>query len=79
MLEDDDGVIEELKFIAGLRICSAEDITKKYFDTGILYVCPPKDGIYMKDSFSQPQIQHMILALKPADDSNETTKFIKSL
>jgi len=71
---------EELSpFIAKLRICNADDITQKIFETGNLYVCPPKDVIQMKDSFLQPVIQQMVLALRPANDSNETSKYISSL
>ena len=29
------------------RICTAEDIGSELFDSGILYICPPKDGHLM--------------------------------
>jgi hypothetical protein len=29
------------------RVCEEEDIGKKLIDTGNLFICPPKEGLYM--------------------------------
>ena len=32
------------------RLCTVEDIGKDYFEPEILYICPPKHGLIIKES-----------------------------
>ena len=36
----------------GFRICEEKDISKKDYQSGLLFVCPPNSGLEMKNAFS---------------------------
>ena len=38
----------DILFALKSRLCDEEDISKEFFDQGTLFICPPKEGMYME-------------------------------
>ena len=62
-----------------VRICDEKDIGPKLYKTGVLYLCPPADGLSMKGTtmiFPHENIEFFVF---PANKENKTIEFINKI
>ena len=50
--------------INGARVCQAEDVGQDVYDSGVLYVCPPKKWFGLQN-FGWRNNQHFTFSMRP--------------